>query len=83
MAEHNALLASTADEVAEIRDAQRQVQEEMILAEKESLERWRAEKERSKVDEGTIEALVADSEVVVVESPVDANVSIFVSQGDG
>lgn len=60
MAEHNKLLAQTANEVREIRSKQRKVQEEMIQAEKDSLEKWRADKEKNKVDEGTVDALLQD-----------------------
>lgn len=60
MAEHNKLLVDTADEVRDIRSKQRQVQEQMIQAEKESLEKWRADKEKNKVDEGTVDALLQD-----------------------
>lgn len=59
MAEHNKMLEQTKDEVKEIRKRQREVQEEMIQAEKDSLAKWRKEKENSKVDEGTVESLLA------------------------
>ena len=59
MAEHNKMLLETEDEVKEIRVKQREVQEEMIRAEKESLAKWRADKENQKVDEGTVDALLA------------------------
>ena len=59
MAEHNRFLAETADEVKEIRAKQREVQKEMIQAEKDSLAKWREEREKNKVDENTIEDLLA------------------------
>lgn len=59
MAEHNKLLFETADEVKKIRANQRDVQEAMITAEKESLVQWRKDKESQKVDEGTVDALLA------------------------
>lgn len=59
MAAHNKMLAETADEVKEIRKKQREVQEEMIQAEKDSLAKWRKDKENQKVDEGTVDALLA------------------------
>jgi hypothetical protein len=59
MAEHNQFLAETADEVKEIRAKQREVQKEMIQAEKDSLAKWREEREKNKVDENTIEDLLA------------------------
>jgi hypothetical protein len=59
MAEHNKMLVETENEVKEIRKKQREVQEEMIQAEKESLAKWRKDKENQKVDEGTVDALLA------------------------
>lgn len=74
MAEHNKLLAETADEVKEIRSAQRKVQDEMIRAENDSLAKWRADKAKSKPDEGTIDSLLQDPAITAIEAPVDANV---------
>ncbi|KAK4505411.1 hypothetical protein PRZ48_003374 [Zasmidium cellare] len=74
MAEHNKMLAETANEVRDIRSKQRKVQEEMIQAEQESLERWRADKSKNKPDESTIENLLQDPQITPVEAPVDANV---------
>ena len=59
MAEHNRFLVETADEVKEIRAKQREVQKEMIQAEKDSLAKWREDREKNKVDENTIEDLLA------------------------
>lgn len=59
MAEHNKFLAETADEVKEIRAKQREVQKEMIAAEKESLAKWREDRAKNKVDESTVDALLA------------------------
>lgn len=58
MGEHNSLLESTKEEVAEIRKAQAKAQEEMVKAEAESLVRWREEKAKNKVDEGTVDELL-------------------------
>ena len=74
MADHNKLLAETADEVKEIRSAQRKVQDEMIRAENESLAKWRADKAKSKPDESTIDSLLQDPAITAIEAPVDANV---------
>ncbi|KAF2125612.1 hypothetical protein P153DRAFT_323616 [Dothidotthia symphoricarpi CBS 119687] len=83
MAEHNKLLASTREEVAEIRKKQAVAQDEMTKAENESLERWRKEKAESQVDEGTVEKLLDDPNIVGVEAPVDANVwKVEVKEGD-
>jgi len=46
----------------------------MIKAENESLEKWRAEKAKEKVDEGTVEKLLEDLAVEAIDAPVDANV---------
>lgn len=59
MAEHNKLLQETAGEVKELRQKQAEVQEEMVKAENESLQKWREDKEKNKVDESTVDALLA------------------------
>jgi biotin carboxyl carrier protein len=83
MAEHNELLEDTLGEVKNIRAKQAVAQEEMTKAENESLERWRKEKAESQVDEGTMEKLLDDPNVVSVEAPVDANVwKVEVGEGD-
>ncbi|KAI4653784.1 hypothetical protein J4E93_001551 [Alternaria ventricosa] len=83
MAQHNQLLETTSDEVRKIREKQAVAQEEMTKAENESLERWRKEKAESQVDEGTVEKLLDDPDIVGVEAPVDANVwKVEVSEGD-
>ncbi|KAL2351385.1 allophanate hydrolase subunit 2-domain-containing protein [Cryomyces antarcticus] len=82
MAEHNDLLRDTAAEVADIRKRQAVAQAEMTAAENESLARWREEKKRNKVDEGTIDALLADPAISTIDAPVDANVwKIEVDEG--
>lgn len=58
MAEHNRLLADTADEVKEIRARQAKVQEEMTAAEAESLAKWREDKAKTKVDESSVETML-------------------------
>jgi urea carboxylase len=59
MAEHNKLLVETADEVKQLRRKQAEVQQEMIDAENASLQKWREEKAKNKVDEGTVDTLLA------------------------
>lgn len=59
MAEHNKLLQDTAEEVREVRSKQAKVQEKMTAAEDESLAKWREDKKKNKVDEGTVDALLA------------------------
>lgn len=83
MAEHNKLLDDSAAEVQEIRKKQAKAQEAMIKAENESLEKWRKEKAENQVDEGTVEKLLEDPDIISVESPVDANVwKVEVGEGD-
>jgi urea carboxylase len=83
MAEHNALLARTKDEVVEMRARQAEAQKEMARAENESLERWRREKDENQVDGSAVERLLEEPGVVAVEAPVDANVwKVEVAEGD-
>ncbi|PSK51622.1 Methylcrotonoyl-CoA carboxylase subunit alpha, mitochondrial [Elsinoe australis] len=80
---HNRLLKETGEEVRGIRERQRKAQEEMIRAEEESLVRWREEKSKNKVDEGTVDQLLDDPDITSVDAPVDANVwKIEVKEGD-
>lgn len=74
MEQHNRLLVETADEVKQIRIAQRKVQNEMIEAENQSLAQWRADKAKNKPDESTIDSLMQDPDIIAIEAPVDANV---------
>lgn len=74
MAGHNKLLEDTAAEVKEIRKRQAKAQAEMIKAENESLAKWRKEKAENQVDEGTLENLLEDENIIPLEAPVDANV---------
>ncbi len=74
MGKHNELLRETAEEVKVMRAKQAVAQEEMGRRDTESLRRWREEKEREKVDVGTVEALMAEEGVEAVEAPMDANV---------
>ena len=74
MAEHNALLRETAEEVRGLREKQREAQTEMMRAEEESLKRWREEREKEKPAGDEVERLLGEEGVVAVEAPVDANV---------
>jgi urea carboxylase len=83
MAEHNKLLETTMTEVKDIRVKQAMAQDEMTKAENESLDRWRKEKAENQVDEGTVEKLLDDPNIISVEAPVDANVwKVEVHEGD-
>jgi len=64
MAEHNRMLEETASDLKQIRARQAEVQEKMMALEKESLAKWREEKAKGKVDEGTVDQLLTG------ESPV-------------
>lgn len=68
MADHNKLLKETAEEVKGIRSKQAQVQEATIAAENESLAHWRQEKEKNKVDIGTVGALLAGGCVLLLST---------------
>ena len=59
MGEHNRLLKETEEEVKAIRKRQAVAQDEMNKAEEASLRRWREEKTKSKVDEGTLDELLS------------------------
>ncbi|KAH0285834.1 hypothetical protein KCU71_g16069, partial [Aureobasidium melanogenum] len=74
MAEHNRLLVDTAKEVESIRAEQAIAQAEMTKAENESLAKWREEKAKNKVDDSTIESMLADPKYTTIDSPVAANV---------
>lgn len=98
MKEHNDLLQSVAEEVKMVREKQAKAQEEMVKAENESLARWREEKAKTQVDEGTVEKLLqgnsfkafsdsvltrSDPAISSIEAPVDANVwKILVEEGE-
>ena len=56
--EHNELLESTKEEVAKIREEQREAQAKMNKLEKEMLEKWGKEKEEGKVSMDTVEELM-------------------------
>lgn len=59
MAEHNKLLRETEGEVREIRARQAEAQRKMDEREKEMLDRWNAERDREKIPQDSIEALLA------------------------
>ncbi|KAK0931584.1 hypothetical protein LTR29_016353 [Friedmanniomyces endolithicus] len=82
MAEHNKLLQDTAGEVKQLREKQTKVQDELVAAENESLQKWREDKEKDKVDESTVDALLADPAISTIDSPMDANVwKVLVDEG--
>jgi urea carboxylase len=83
MGEHNEMLARTKDDVKGRREKQALAQDEMVKAENESLAKWREEKAKVKVDEGTVEKLLEDPGIASIEAPVDANVwKIEINEGD-
>lgn len=58
MAEHNRMLQEIAPELKKIRAKQAEVQEKMTALEKESLAKWREDKAKTQVDEGTVDKLL-------------------------
>ncbi|RDI76657.1 hypothetical protein Vi05172_g13363 [Venturia inaequalis] len=83
MAEHNALLQSTAAEVARRRAKQAIAQEKMTEAEAASIAKWQSEKSHESIDISTVEKLLQDANVSAIEAPVDANVwKVEVANGD-
>nr|OQO29482.1 hypothetical protein B0A51_03010 [Rachicladosporium sp. CCFEE 5018] len=83
MAEHNQLLKDTAEEVKGIRQRQAEAQDDMTREENESLARWREEKAKTKVDEGTLDQLLEDPAIASVEAPTASNVwKVQVKEGD-
>lgn len=58
MAAHNRMLQEIASELKEIRAKQAKVQEKMTALEKESLAKWREDKAKNVVDEGTVDKLL-------------------------
>lgn len=58
VAEHNELLKATKDEVATVRQRQRDANAKMMKAEQESLAKWREEKSKVGLDKGTVDKLL-------------------------
>lgn len=58
MAEHNKMLEATEEEVKVIRTQQAKIQAQLIAAENESLAQWREAKQKEKIDESTVDALL-------------------------
>lgn len=83
MAEHNALLQSTAAEVKERKKKQAIAQEKMTRAEALSIAKWQSEKSQDQVDVNVVEKLLQDDNIEAIEAPVDANVwKVEVKDGD-
>jgi hypothetical protein len=58
MKEHKKLLKKTADDVAQIRKRQKQAQDEMEVLERETMDRWMAEKAKGEIPKDTVSALM-------------------------
>ncbi|OGE50922.1 hypothetical protein PENARI_c015G08798 [Penicillium arizonense] len=83
MSAHNRLLQQTRDEVAAFKSRQATSQVKMLALEKESMDRWMAEKAQNHVLPDEIELLKEDPEIVTLYAPLDANVwKVNVSDGN-
>jgi hypothetical protein len=58
MKEHNKLLKETADEVAQSWKRQKQAQDGMEVLERETMNRWMAEKTKGEIPKDTVSALM-------------------------
>ncbi|KAJ5125043.1 uncharacterized protein N7515_008868 [Penicillium bovifimosum] len=83
MAAHNRLLEQTTDEVAAFKSGQATAQAKMLALEKESMDRWMAEKAQNKVPDNEISLLRQDPDILTLYAPLDANVwKVNVADGD-
>ncbi|KAJ5168790.1 Allophanate hydrolase subunit 2 [Penicillium canariense] len=82
MSAHNRLLQQTRDEVAAFKSRQATSQVKMLAMEKESMDRWMAEKAQNHVPADEIELLREDPDILTLYAPLDANVwKVNVSDG--
>ncbi|KAJ5695779.1 hypothetical protein N7536_006191 [Penicillium majusculum] len=83
MAAHNRLLEQTKDEVAAFKSRQATAQVKMLALEKESMDRWMAEKAQNKIPVNEISLLRQDPDILTLYAPLDANVwKVNVADGD-
>ncbi|KAH8900143.1 putative urea amidolyase [Thozetella sp. PMI_491] len=83
MKAHNELLKSVAVEVATMKIKQKEAQDKMSALERELLAKWAEEKAASGVSLDSIQALLDDPEILIVEAPVNANVwKVLVEEGE-
>ena len=83
MAEHNALLQSTRDEVRAMKARQKRAQDSMQQHEDQLMAKWMEEKAAGKVPMDKVEALLSDPQITKITSPLNANVwKVVVGEGD-
>ncbi|CAI7585960.1 unnamed protein product [Penicillium glandicola] len=83
MIAHNRLLEQTKAEVAEFKSRQAKAQLKMLALEKESMDKWMAEKAQNHVPVNEISLLREDPDIVTLYAPLDANVwKVNVADGD-
>lgn len=83
MAAHNRMLDATRDEVVAFKERQAVAQKKMMTLERESMEKWTAEKAKSQVPIDEVESLRQDPSITSMDAPLDANVwKITVAEGD-
>lgn len=83
MKAHNELLEATKGEVAEMKASQLQAQEKMVALERSLLDNWAEEKKASTISMDSIQALLDDANIDIIEAPVNANVwKVLVSEGE-
>ncbi|KAJ5501994.1 Allophanate hydrolase subunit 2 [Penicillium fimorum] len=74
MGAHNRLLEQTRDEVAEFKSQQANAQVKMLALEKESMDKWMAEKAQNNLPADEITLLREDPDILTLYAPLDANV---------
>ncbi|KAL8764627.1 MAG: hypothetical protein Q9194_006931, partial [Teloschistes cf. exilis] len=83
MAEHNRLLADTAEEVQAVRKKQKEAQDRMLAYEEELMAKWMKEKAEGKIPVDRVEELLKDPGIQVLRSPHNANLwRLKVVEGD-
>jgi urea carboxylase len=83
MAEHNALLESTKEEVKALKQRQHEAQAVMAVREKESMELWKSQQARMEIPVDDLQELLADPEIEALQAPMNANVwKVLVKEGD-
>lgn len=83
MGEHNKLLESTKEGVAEVQARQKRAQDEMQKIEDELMDRWTKEKAQGRIPMDKVDALINDPAIHKISSPMNANVwKVISNEGD-
>ncbi|CAG8908845.1 unnamed protein product [Penicillium egyptiacum] len=83
MIAHNRLLDETRDEVAAVKSRQAAAQVGTLALEKESMDRWMAEKAQNSVPADEVSLLRQDPDILTLYAPLDTNVwKVNVADGD-